>query len=315
MRKFFDKNKSLGQAHGKRRYDLALQDSSGSGFLKLLIALMSTLTLLALATGFVLSDMSARWAAGIQNHLTIEIPPEDAGGKTLSQGRLDSLSEQARDIAREDPSIEQADIVPKEEVMALIAPWLGDDLASAENAIPLPALINVTVKAEADFTPDALQTRLNTLSPAIRVDTHESWMESVVRFTGALKAASYLVVLVILGTTIIAVAGAVRSKMAVHQDELELLHLMGAQDSYIMKQFQRFILWIALQGALLGCVLGALLLLMIDWMSGKMDIALLPDLSLSGENLLFLCLLPFFISFLAMGTSRLAVLRVLKEMP
>jgi cell division transport system permease protein len=64
----------LGKAQ-KRRYDLPLNKGSGTGFLVILIALMTFLGMLALASSFALSAMTARWSSGLENRLTIESPP------------------------------------------------------------------------------------------------------------------------------------------------------------------------------------------------------------------------------------------------
>lgn len=311
----FKKDKSLGIARSRRRYDLPLNESGGSGFLRLLIGLMSILTMLALSTGFVLSDMTGRWAAGVQNHMTIEIPAEDKDGKVLPPEKVRALTGQVQDIAIKHQAIEEAKIMPRAEIEKLIAPWLGEDLAGAQDSIPLPGLITLTLKPDEEFRTDIFEKRLQTVSPMVRLDTHESWLKTVLRFTGALKFAAYFITLTILITTTVAVAGAIRTKMAVHKDELQLLHLMGALDSYIARQFQRHSMVLAFQGAMLGCLSGGFLLLLVGWIAGKMEIAVVPEFNLSGAQILLLCLLPFFISLLAMGTARYAVLRALKEMP
>ncbi len=315
MSKKVKKEKSLGTAQKKRRYDLPLNESSGSGFLRLLIALMSILTILALTTGFVLSDMTGRWAAGVQNHMTVEIPAEDKNGNVLPGENVRALSQKAQEIAAAHEDIESAEILPEEKIKEMVAPWLGEDISTSGNAVPLPGLISIKLKAGAEINTEAFQKQLKTVSPMIRLDTHESWLSTVLRFTGALKFAAYFITLTILITTIVAVAGAIRSKMAIHKDELELLHLMGALDSYIARQFQRHSMILAFQGAAIGCFIGGIILLLSSSMAGHMEISIVPEFQMNPPQIGLLCLLPFFISLLAVGTARHTVLRVLREMP
>ena len=47
----------------------------------------------------------------------------------------------------------------------------------------------------------------------------------------------------IVAVTGVVVAGAVRARMAIHQKELQLLHVMGASDGYIAHQFVRYVFW------------------------------------------------------------------------
>ena len=54
------REKALGVAQGRRVYDLPLNRASGTGFLVLLIALMTFLAMLALSASFALSAMTTR---------------------------------------------------------------------------------------------------------------------------------------------------------------------------------------------------------------------------------------------------------------
>ena len=165
------------------------------------------------------------------------------------------------------------------------------------------------------FDKEALARRLKDIAPQARLDTHENWLSDVLRFTGALNFAALLVTLVIGITTVVAVGGAVQSRMAIYREELELLHLMGASDNYISKQLQRYIFIVALQGAAIGTAVGAVILMIIGFLAGRMDISLIPDFSLSVAQIIMLLLLAPLIAFLGMHTARHTVLRALALMP
>ena len=90
---------------------------------------------------------------------------------------------------------------------------------------------------------------------------------------------------------------------------------MGASDSYISRQLQRYIFILCLQGAAAGTVIGGIALLLIGWFAGEMDISLIPDFSLGGLQILTLVSLPVLISILATVTARHTVLRTLSQMP
>src|SRR5690606_32284625 len=100
----------------------------------------------------------------------------------------------------------------------------------------------------------ALDMRIKAVAPDARMDTHEAWLRDLMRFTGALQFAAALLTIVIGITTATAVAGAVRARLAVHGAEVEILHLMGAADHYIARQFQRHSMVLALQGGMAGVI-------------------------------------------------------------
>ena len=87
----FKKDKRLGSAQGKRRYDLPLNQSVGTGFLMVLIALMTFLAIMAVSTSFALNSMTAHWSSGLENKVTIEIPAETNNGTIRSAGEIRDL--------------------------------------------------------------------------------------------------------------------------------------------------------------------------------------------------------------------------------
>lgn len=309
----FRKERVLGVAREKRRYDLPLTNSTSNGFLRLLICLMSILAMLALSASFALSAMTKRWSQGLANKISVEIPASDSGGDIIPPAMVRSMTDEAAKILNESPDVEQATITEEKQVRELLSPWLGDDMAM--DSIPLPGLISVTFHEGANPDMKALESKIREAAPTARIDTHQSWLSDVLRFTGALQFAAVLLGLIIGATTLVAVAAGVRSKLSENKEELELLHLMGASDSYIARQLQRHTLILSFQGGLLGIVSGGILLFAISMVAGNMGVNLVPDFRLSDIQKIMLTLMPLPISLLAMATARLTVMRVLTKMP
>ncbi len=312
LRNPFQKERKLGVAT-KRRYDLPLNKAPGTGFLILLICLMTFLAMLALAASFALSAMTDRWSSGLENKVTIEIPAEQEDGKVLQPEEIKEQAARANDILKVNPAVITTHIMTDEEIRDLVRPWLGEDLLL--NKVPLPGLITAELHEATPQTLQSLQTKLQAINKRARIDTHEEWLTDLLRFTGALQFAAALLTVVIGITTVTAVAGAVRSRMAVHHAEVELLHLMGASDSYISRQFQRNSMFLAFRGALIGVAVGAAALTIIGWISGEMGVNLLPNFKLNGMQIASLAVLPIIVALIATATARQTVLKVLSQMP
>ncbi len=309
----FYREKTLGVAKGKRRYDLPLAGSAGNGFLRLLIALMSVLGMLALCASFALSAMTQRWSDGLENKVSVEIPASDSGGEVTAPGIVQSMTDDAAKLLMGRPDVTEAKIMEESDIRKLLSPWLGDDMVM--DSIPLPGLISVTFEKGAVPDLKELEIELRDVAPRARIDTHESWLSDVLRFTGALQFAAILLTMIIGATTLVAVAGGVRSKLSENKEELELLHLMGASDSYIAKQLQRHTLILSLQGGAAGVAAGGILLFAISMIAGEIGVNLVPDFRLDSAQKAMLLLLPVPIAVLAMMTARFTVLRVLGKMP
>jgi cell division transport system permease protein len=108
---------------------------------------------------------------------------------------------------------------------------------------------------------------------------------------------------------------ATRMGLSVHGRVIELLHLIGAQDSYIARQFQAHALRLALRGGVLGLLLAVLTVLGVADLLGRGDAMALPNLTLLPVEWTALPMLPLVVALIAMITARLTVLRTLGRMP
>lgn len=313
MINFTKKDRSLGVAREKRKYDLPLNKGSGGSFLKILMGLMTILAIFALSASFALSEMTQRWTSGLENKATIEIPAEDKNGSIIEQAAVDKSALDIHSFLKSHPDIETSEIMQPQEIKDLVSPWLGNEI-TFEN-VPLPGIISVEFKEDKEINYSALESRLKSFGEHVRLDTHGTWLNDLLKFTDVLNFAAILISTLIGITTIVAVAGAVQARMAVYNEELELLHLMGAGDRYITSQLQRYSFIACLQGSAIGAVIGLILIYIVGWSLRQQGISLLPDFDLNFIQIFILIMLPFFIGLLAMLTARQTVLRVLSKMP
>ncbi len=307
------KDRRLGVSDGKRGYDIPLNAGAGSRFMILLVALMSFLALMALAGTFALSGLTDRWSSGLENRVTIEIPATKADGSIRKSEEIAELRAAVEGLLKRAPNIKTYSAMSEQEVQDLVTPWLGKQVDF--NELPLPGLVSAEMQIADEEQNKKLDAALKALSPDIAIDAHESWLADILRLARSLKLSAGLVTLVISATTIIAIAGAIRSRMAEHKDDVELLHLMGASDEYITKQFQLHAIILAFKGSLIGLLMGAAALGLMMLIASSSSTGLLPSFSLSlGQNIVLLCM-PVFVAGVAWITARFTVHHVLSLMP
>lgn len=310
---FLPGDKKLGVAQRRRQYDLPLNKGAGTGFLVLLIALMTFLGVMALAGNFALGAIAHHWSSGLENKMTIEIPADDGKGKIRSWEDIQKLADKVEERLKSQNFIRDIKILSREDIQELLRPWLGDTQDLPD--MPLPGLISVNFITITPELMEKMKTDLEKVVPGIVLDTHENWLSDILKLTGALQFATLLVTLMIGFTTITAIAGAVKSRIAIHMKDVELLHLMGASDMYISRQFQRHALILALQGALAGALAGMLILSAISLFAGDTGAALLPEFNLDMVHIFTLIALPAAACLIAGYTARFTVLRELALMP
>jgi cell division transport system permease protein len=123
-----------------------------------------------------------------------------------------------------------------------------------------------------------------------------------------------VVVLVVLAACIM-VAFVTRMGLAAHERSIELLHLIGAQDSYVARQFQNHALSLGLRGGLLGLVCALPTLYLARLLLQRIDSGLLPELSFLPHEWSYFVLLPVAAALVTMLAARVTVLRTLARLP
>lgn len=304
--------RSLMLVEDSGRYDLPLNKDAGTSFLILLIALMTFLSVMSLAASFALGGMAKRWSSGLENRLTIEILAETGNG-IRPPAEIAQLENKISAVLTDNPLIESFKVMDKKDIQDLIAPWLGTD--SMIDGMPLPGLVAIEMKDGKTESLDRLKKDITAIGQNIVIDTHESWLHDLLQLTGTLQFSALVLTSVIVLTTVAAVAGGVRLRMAVHRADVELLHLMGASDDYITRQFQRHTLILALKGGIIGVIAALLILLIIGTFSGGTGSFVVPMLSLSVVQVLALMMAPLVGCAIAALTARITVLRSLAQMP
>ncbi|MCZ6838279.1 MAG: FtsX-like permease family protein, partial [Alphaproteobacteria bacterium] len=108
---------------------------------------------------------------------------------------------------------------------------------------------------------------------------------------------------------------ATRSGLAVHAAIINLLHVMGARDAYIARQFQMQAMMLGIRGGIIGSLAAIVVLAVLTTMSAGIDVALLPSAPLSPAQWPLLIIVPVTAVIITMATARVTVLRALAEMP
>ena len=70
------------------------------------------------------------------------------------------------------------------------------------------------------------------------MDDHAVWLQRLSNFAAVAEGVVIFVIGVILFSAITTVIFTTRTSLAIHHDVVEVLHLIGAHDSYVAQQFQ-----------------------------------------------------------------------------
>jgi len=236
----------------RRHSDLPLRGDATSRFLPWIIGVMVFLATLSVAGLLLAQDVTERWRSALAGTLTVQVPPPF--GETDPQAQLEEVLQ----ILRGTPGIARAEPLSIDQSRALLEPWLGSGQIIDE--LPLPRLIDVALRPGARLDFAVLETRLAGIAPGIVLDDHGRWLGDLVRVARSVELVAATAVLVVALTAVLAVVFAVRTGLAIHREVIDVLHLVGARDSYIARQFARHALTLSLRGSIPGTLFALALL-------------------------------------------------------
>jgi cell division transport system permease protein len=207
------------------------------------IAIMTFLASLTTGAVMLVRALANEWQADVAREVTIQIRP--VTGQDMEMEVV-----KAAVIARASPGIAEVRPYSKEEAARLLEPWLGSGLQIDD--LPVPRLIVVRIAPGA--TPDLAQLRqtLGEQIPGVSLDDHRSFLDRMRGMSRAVVVLGIGVLLLVFVATVLSVAFATRAAIATNRPVIEVLHLIGAKDSFIARHFQQHFLQLGLKGGLIG---------------------------------------------------------------
>ncbi len=293
-------------SHKRSRLDLPTDGDGAGRFLPLIIGVMVYLAALALAGMMALQGAIARWDGALAGTLTVQLPAA-AGGEL----------EKALALLRATPGVERAEPLDRAANAALLERWLGPGLTADE--LRLPLLVDLRIAPASGLDVAALAKRLAAVAPSARIDDNRSWLDRLLDIALAVELVAAAIVFLVAGAAVMSIVFATRTGLAIHHGTVEVLHLIGARDTFIAAQFQWPALRLGLRGGLIGLVPAlATLLALHQAAAGTIladGVSALPSLTLTPLHWAVLLLLPLAAGIIALTTARVTVLRALARMP
>lgn len=296
------------------RSELQLSRDTARRFIPLMIAAMVYLATLALAGAVGVGVTVDRWSDGLRGTLTVQLP--GARGDS-SAAETAARTDTAVSLLLETSGVASAQPVPPSDLEALLEPWLGKGNLPAD--LPVPVLIDVTLDPGARLDLATLQRNLAGVVPGARVSDNGVYLERLVRLARSVQLVAGIVMLLVVLAAVSIIVFATRAGLSMHRETIELLHLIGARDAYIARQFVTNALWHGLLGGVLGVMLAAATVAALGIIAGEVKLpvtvpALPGDLSLTLALWLAAVLaVPLVAGLVAMATARLTVMRTLRQ--
>jgi cell division transport system permease protein len=298
---------------GNRDMALVPAASIAGRALVTVVAIMTFLASLTAGAAILISDSSRGWQEEVAREMTIQIRP--------TAGRdLDTDTAQAADLARAMPGIASVRAYTKAQAEELLQPWLGSGLDLSE--LPVPRLAVVSLDKEQRLDIAVLRKKLADAIPGSSIDDHRMWLARLAIMAKSVVFVAAVIFVLVLSAMILAVAFATQGTMAGNREIIEVLHFVGAEDSYISRQFQRHFFRLGLRGGAIGGGLAILAFLasgtVASWLratpGGDQMEAMFGDFSLGANIYGAIALIAAGIAIVTGFVSRVIVYRHLRDL-
>jgi cell division transport system permease protein len=210
--------------------------------LVLLIAIMTFLSGVTLGAVVLVQKSAIAWSSDVGREVTIQIRPVE--GEVMESNLRTAVA-----LAEQTPGVEAARALSMEESMQLLEPWLGSGIDLSAIEIPRLVVVQLADPAEADI--DKLQRDLAAVKGAT-LDTHAAWRQQLNVMAGTIVLSGLLVLALIVLATVLAIIFATRGTMASNREIVDVLHFIGASNSFIAGEFQGRFLSIGFRGGIIG---------------------------------------------------------------
>jgi len=211
------------------------------------VAIMSFLAALTVGAVRIAQISVYEWRGELANEMTIQVKPAEGHDLDIDVKNILETVQRVQGIT-------EARVYTKAESERLLAPWLGNNLDLG--ALPVPRLIRLKLSDQAAIS--ALRAVLDTV-PNAALNDHRAFAARLTAISKTATLAGSLILILVLLATVLSVSFATRGAVAANRPTVEVLHFIGARNSFIARLFQRHFFHVGLKGALLGGAVAMLL--------------------------------------------------------
>lgn len=252
------------------------------------------------------------WNNSILGSLTVQIMP--VNNINQEKARLETLEQQKKavDFLKKLPEAEQVSTLNDAQLQNLLQPWLGDGIDISE--LPTPRLIDVKLKKGAEIDFAKLAAKLAEVSPLASLDNHKLWLDKLVKFADGLKMLAMSILVLVIAITSGAIFYTTQTNLGLHKNIIEILHVMGAKDTYVAQQYAKRDAMLGFVGGCIGLFFAVPTIFMIAGLAEQIEGGIISEARLNWFSWGLILSLPLVSSLAAMTTAYYTVKRTLEKM-
>ena len=294
-----------------RKNELPLKGENTSLFLQIIISIAIFIFAITLSGVLSINTMIDSWNKSILGSITVQIIPVNNTNKEKAHAELLAYEEKAVDFLKSVNGITKVTPLTDEQLGELLRPWLGDEVTISD--LPTPRIIDVKIAKNANIDFAQLAQDLSVASPQASLDNHKVWLNKLINLADGLKLIATTILALVIAITSGAIFYTTQMSMGLHQHIIEILHIVGAKDTYIAQQYAKRMGVLGLIGGMFGLFFAIPAIFFIGNLANSIKGGIISEASLGIDDWLYILILPVFSMLISMLTAYYTVKNTLKK--
>ena len=295
-----------------RKNELPLKGENTTLFLQIIISIAIFIFAITLSGVLSINSMVNNWNKSILGSITVQIIPTNNTNKEKAKAELMAHEEKAVDFLKSVNGILKVTPLSNDQLNDLLRPWLGDDITISD--LPAPRIIDVKIAKNANIDFNQLAQDLSIASPQASLDNHKIWLNKLIALADGLKLIATTILALVVAITSGAIFYTTQMSMGLHKNIIEILHIIGAKDTYIAQQYAKRMGILGLVGGLFGLFFAIPAIFFIGNLANSIKGGIISEATLGVDAWLSILILPIFSMSISMATAYYTVKNTLKKM-
>ncbi len=293
------------------RNEITTEEDETSSFMYVLTSIFMYLFIVVLAIVLAVNSMADNWKKDILGSMTVQIIPIEDENKRIDAEKTMEQQNKVLQFIENLSAVESVTALDSQTIEKLMRPWLGNkvDISS----LPIPVLLDIKLKPDVEVNYDEITRGLRMVSENASIDNHRLWLNRLIKFASSLKNIALAVLLMVMVICAFSIYYSTRTSLNINFNSIEILHIIGAKDDYIARQYARNFAKIGFFAGITGLMLAVPCIILVGRYGISTGSGLLNGAKLSSYAWTLIMITPLFSSLYSMITSYLTVKKSLEK--
>lgn len=269
------------------------------------LGLMVFLITICLSASVLLERSLQTWRHEAMTGFTVTLPTISDPQQHLNH-QLELMQ-----FLRQIPGVLNLEVVTQSKRTSIFDPWNYSSLSSS--SVPSSYSIEATLDDRVKIDFPHIASELEMYFPSTHFEKGRKSKSAFLEITHAVQIATMIVACLIGIAAIFTIVFTTHTGLVIHERVIEILRLIGAEDRFIAKQFQKHALNLSLKGGALGIILSAIFYFLLTM---NLDLSLLPLTSKSFPSVEIWSIIlfsPLLVALVVMASARTTVMFSLSQ--